>query len=487
MVVKEKLVEVAGAENVLDDPKILEEYSKDYSLVSPGKPEVVVRPKDVDEVQKIVRLANESKTPIVPSSSGVHFYGGAIPKHGGVLLDLQRLNTVTKVDGLNKHVYFDVGVTWEQLVNELAPKGWRAPMTLLPHPARSVAIDLVEREPMVSPQWEYNDPLRSFQVIYGNGEEFVTGSGAYNALRDESREVNAAGVNPQGPGTIDFYHFLEAAQGTMGVITWAIMKMIPARAVEKVFFIPAAKVDDLIDPMYWILRRRVGKEFFILNNTNLATILTEKWPEQFKGLAKAFAPWTGVLVLGALDYRPEEKIAYEVEFLEDLPKSRFSNLKLETTLPGFPGAESKLPEMLAKPWPKDRTYWKHALKGSCQDLMFMTTLERVPPFIETVKGVAAKNGFAEGDIGCYIQPIEAGRVCQLQFNLYHSPDDVAKVETVYREAVDAVLEQGAYFTRPYGMLKDVVYKEAGDYVALLKRVKKLFDPNSILSPGNLCL
>ena len=48
------------------------------------------------------------------------------------------------------------------------------------------------------------------------------------------------------------------------------------------------------------------------------------------------------------------------------------------------------------------------------------------------------------------------------------------------------MNEGALFTRPYGDLAPMVYERAASYVMALKRVKKIFDPNNIMNPGNLC-
>jgi len=200
-------------------------------------------------------------------------------------------------------------------------------------------------------------------------------------------------------------------------------------------------------------------------------------------------PWTVIFVSSALRRRPEEKMAYQEEYLRDMMSTYFSRLELLTTLPGLPAVERKLPEMLRKPWPKDKPYWKHVYKGGCQDLTFMTTLDRVERYIPAVVEVATRYGYPANDIGCYIQPVEDGRACQLQFNFYHNPGDEAETERVrslYADAATAMIDRGAYFTRPYGVVADMVYKRNGDYAALLKRVKKHFDPNGILNPGKLC-
>ncbi len=78
---------------------------------------------------------------MVPVSSAVHFYGATIPKQGGIVLDLSRMNQVLEIDELNQRVRMEAGVTWEQLTSELGKKGFRIMMPLLPHPSRSVVTD----------------------------------------------------------------------------------------------------------------------------------------------------------------------------------------------------------------------------------------------------------------------------------------------------------------------------------------------------------
>ena len=185
-----------------------------------------------------------------------------------------------------------------------------------------------------------------------------------------------------------------------------------------------------------------------------------------------------------------EKLEYEEEALREIMKSYFPGLRLRTTLPGIKVVEGKIPEMLRKPWPKDRTYWKHAYKGGCLDLIFMTTLDRVPNFIPAVNEVAVKHQYPVNDIGCYIQPVENGRACQLEFNFYYNPQDEAEKERMrglYGEAAAAVFERGAWFTRPYGSaVTNMIYKRYATYVAVAKRFKKYADPNNIMNPGTLC-
>jgi FAD/FMN-containing dehydrogenase len=67
---REQLIKIVGIDNVFDSQEAIESYSRDHSFVAPLKPWFVVRPKNVEEVQGIVKWANETSTPLVPVSSG---------------------------------------------------------------------------------------------------------------------------------------------------------------------------------------------------------------------------------------------------------------------------------------------------------------------------------------------------------------------------------------------------------------------------------
>lgn len=484
---KEQLIGIVGKENVLDTPDAIERYGKDCSIERPGLFTCVVRPKTVAETQKVIILANELKFAVVPQSSGIHFNGCAVPRMGGVVLDLSRMDRIVDIVDDSMVAHIQAGVTWEQLQSALESKGYRSIIPLLPHASRSVIMDWLEREQPVVQNYECSGPLRSMQLIWGNGEDYVTGSAASGNFR--APDNLADGVVPAGPGPMSIDTFLYGAQGTIGVVTWGVVTFEHLPTLTKTFFIPSANLEDVIDPVYRILRRGVCTECLILNNINLATILTVNWPEEFNSIRAALPAWTVILISSALKRHPEEKIAYQEECIRDIMSSNYSKLNLQTTLPGLPAVERTLADMLRKPWPKERTYWKHAYKGGCQDLTFMTTLERVERYVAPVIEVAVKYGYPASDVGCYIQPVEDGHACQLQFSFYYNSNDEAeteKIRSLYTEAVATVIDSGAYFTRPYHTASNMVYKKIGDYVELLHRFKKHFDPNGIMNPGNLC-
>ena len=89
-----ELAATVGTDNASDDPFVLDSYSRDQSFVPPRRPNYVVRPGKVAEVQEIVKLANSHMMPVIPYSSGTNFHGGSVPQHGGIVVDLRRLNNI---------------------------------------------------------------------------------------------------------------------------------------------------------------------------------------------------------------------------------------------------------------------------------------------------------------------------------------------------------------------------------------------------------
>lgn len=484
MISKDELAKIVGKENVSDAQADLLKYSCDHSLVPPGMPEIVVWPTSSEQVSAILKWSNKNNVPVVPVSSKEHFNGGAIPKQGGVIMDLTKMNKILEIDEDLKKTRIEAGVTWGQLSAELARKGMRLPMPLLPHAGRSVLSDFLDREVITNTVYDYGEPMQSFEVVWPTGEIFRLGSASVNNYPDSGSH----GGNPSGPG-IDFYRLVQGAQGTMGVVTWTNLKTMWQTQKDKVFFAP---VDDLAyaqEFLYRLLPRRVGQEVVLLNRTDLATILAEKWPADFEKLRATLPPWTLVIVISGLPRRPDEKIAYEVKCLKEIVKNEFRRLVVDEALPGFPGLGGKMLSLLRNPWPADVPYWKNRWKGASQSLFFIARPEKTPRFVEVVEAVAPKHGYPVADIGSYIQPIEHNRACQVEFTFFYDRNSAAeksRIEVLYKDAARALINEGALFTRPYGDLAPMVYERAAGYVMTLKRVKKIFDPNNIMNPGNLC-
>jgi len=479
--IKEELVAIVGLEHLLQTPEILKEYAQDLSLTPPRSPSLVVRPKNTEEVQQIVKLANKYLVPLTPCSSGVHFYGCTIPDEGGILVDLRRMDRILKVDGRNRAVRIEPGVTWGQVQEEANSQGLRVLNPLLPHPLKSALSSSLEREPMLVPKTEYGEPVLTMEVILPSGETFRTGSASIGP----PEEIQTALVGPSGPG-LDFYRLFQGAQGTLGIVTWVNLKAPPLPKLEKFFFLPFSKIEEIVKPIYAIQRRMLGSECLVLNNFNLASILAERWPEDFVALKENLPPWLLIQCSAGGERLPQEKIDYEEKDLLEVCQN--FGIEPMTALLGLPNLGKVISNMVRSPWSKE-PYWKQRFKGSFHDIFFYTKMGRIQEFTRAVFEEASNKGYPTGDIGCYIQPLERARACYIEYTFPYSQDDPPekeKIHHLHNELSQLLINMGAFFARPYGLWSTLVYRGNAPLTLTLRKLKGVIDPNNIMNPGKLC-
>jgi len=483
---KSRLVEIVGKAGVFDHPNLGESFSLDQRLILPISPSLLVRPMDVDEVQKIVLWANETLTPLVPVSSGEpHFRGDTIPTaHGSVVVDLSGMDRVLKVNRRNRLALIEPGVTYSKLLPELRKEGLRIAMPLLPRANKSVLTSLLEREPVMCPKYQWNllEPLRSLEIVWGNGDKFWSGSGVYRGEREEDWELGLVPVNGPGPGQLDFYKFVSAAQGSMGMVTWASVKCEVYPDVHRLFFVPSGKLDDLIEFMYKLLKFRFGDELFIMNHACLAYILANG-PDEIASLKNLFPPWTAVVGISGGQILPDERVAAQENDIQDLAQQ--FGLEMVPAIEGCRACD--LLELMQRPCLEP--YWKLRYKGGSQEIFFLTTLDKTPGFVRTMYSSANEHQYPLPDVGVYLQPVHQGVGCHCEFILPFEQENQAEVlrtEALFRDASRRLFAQKAYFSRPYGIWADMVYNADARTTIVTKKMKEIFDPNHVMNPGRLC-
>lgn len=487
MAAKEQLAGIVSSDRIFDDPEILDAYSHDLSFTQPIKPQLLVKPHNADEVRAIVNWANQTKTPLVPVSSGQpRFHGDTIPGvNGVVIVDLSEMKNIMRIDRRNRIAMIEPGVTYPQLQPELAKEGMRLTMPLVPRSNKSIMTSLLEREPTLIPrqQWSILDPLRCTEIVWGDGNILRTGDSANWPSMKKAFENKQAAAGAGGPGQTDFYRFVTAAQGSMGIVTWISVKCEVLPDPHKLYFVTADDLNTLIDFTYQVLRVRFGDELLILNNTELSYILGES-PDQIKTLMGKIPPWVALVGIAGRSILPQERVAFQEKDIADMAQS--SGLKLAMELPGAKNGEVLETILNVSREP----YWKLIYKSGYQDIFFLTTLNRTPEFIKTMNSIAEASGYPVGDIGIYIQPLHQGASCHCEFTLpfdrNNPEEEAAKMQQMFTKASEKLIKAGAFFSRPYGIWAKMAYKRDPATTRVLKKLKGIFDPNNIMNPGKLC-
>jgi FAD/FMN-containing dehydrogenase len=485
--IEDELVKILGADGVARERAAREAYSADMSFAHSIMPDCVARPRNAEEIAKIVKLANLTLTPLVPVSSGPpHFRGDTVPGMGGtVIVDLRGMKSIVRVDRQNKTALCEPGTTFAELLPAVEKEGLRLNMPLLPRRSKSVVGSLLEREPVTMPgyHWDIADPLACVEVVFGTGDLFRTGSAAGPGTLEDQWARGLAPNYAEGPSQASLHRVIQGAQGTMGIVTWASMRCELLPELEEPFMAGSPRLDTLLDLVHWLIRLRLVDECFIVNNTNLAVIMAATRPDDFHELKSALPRWILFFTIAGYTYMPEERVDYQTRDMMDL--SRRVAVAPAKTMAGIPASE--LLEKVRRP--SDEPYWKLRRKGGCQDIHFLTLYDKLPGLVAAMGDRADAGGCPSSHLGVYLQPLVQGSTCHCEFNLFYDRESAResdRIRDLVGIATRDLMARGAFFSRPYGENAKIIMNGDAATSAALAKVKAIFDPNNIMNPGKLC-
>ncbi len=485
--IKLELEKILDPDNISQDPKVLDSYQSDMSFTNPIRPEYIVKPRDVDEIKSLIGLANNTRTPLIPVSSGSpHFKGDTVPGcRGAIIVDLSGMKKIINVDRNYRVAMCETGVTFNELIPAVNREGLRLNIPLLPKQSKSVVSSILEREPVTMPtyHWDISDPLNCIEVVFGSGEIFRTGSAAGPGTIEEQWLAGQAQNEAAGPTQASLHRTVQGAQGTLGIVTWASLRCEIIPRLEEPFIIGSSQLDKLIDIIYWLIRLRLVNECFILNNSNLATILKGEYSSDYEKIKESLPPWVLFFNIAGYDYLPEERINYLKNEVNKI--ARKVGVEPVKTI-GTANANDIL-KIVQRP--SGDSYWKLNNRGAFEDIFFITLYDKIDGLIKSMYAGAESEGLPVSNIGIYLQPIVQGVNCHCEFSLFYDPQNATEVEKVKKLSAPAIKElfdRGAYFSRPYGENAKEIFKRDAATTQALKKVKTIFDPNNVMNPGKLC-
>lgn len=487
MITEKKLIEMFGAANVTAKQAVLEEYSSDMSFVKETKPEYVVKVRNTEDIEKLIKLANETLTPLVPVSSGPpHFRGDTVPSTGGaIIVDLSKMKKIVMVNRDNRVALFEPGVTFDELISAVTKEGLRLNIPLQPRKTKSVIGSMLEREPVIMPKyhWDISDPLASTQVVFGTGDKFRTGAASGPGTIKEQWAAGGAQKEAAGPSAASWHRIIQGSQGTMGIVAWASARCELLPKLEEPFLIGSSDLGKIMEVVHWLVRLRLVNECLILNNMNVAAIMAKKMPQEHKNLKDNLPPWILLFNIASYEYLPEERMHGQIKDMRDVTQ----RIGLEAVQAINTVSAFELLEAIRHP--SQDTYWKMRYKGDCYDIFFLTIYDKLPGLIETMYSIADRAGYPASDIGIYLQPVVQGTSCHCEFNLFYNrknPNELAQIRELSTEAIKELMNKGAFFSRPYGENTSTIMNRDAATVETFRKVKTILDPNNIMNPGKLC-
>jgi FAD/FMN-containing dehydrogenase len=200
---------------------------------------------------------------------------------------------------------------------------------------------------------------------------------------------------------------------------------------------------------------------------------------------KELPPWILILGIAGRSVIPAERVQFQVKDIKEIAQQ--FDLQLLSEIPGARGNE--MLEVLLNHSKEQEPYWKMRYQGKCRDIFFLTTLDKTTEFVNTMFSIAESHHYPVSDVDVYIQPIHQGASCHVEFNLPFNPADqlnAVKIEKLYVDASEALFNEGAFYSRPYGIWANMAYKKDPKTTTVLRKIKGIFDPNNVMNPGKLC-
>jgi len=244
-----QLITIVGEQYVLIDENAFEKYGRDETEDLVFYPEVVVIPKSPDEIAAILKLCNISNVPLTPRGAGTGLSGGALPINNGVLLSMERFNSIIEIDERNLQATIEPGVITQVFQEAVQEKGLFYP----PDPASKgscfIGGNLAENSggPKAVKYGVTNDYVINLEVVLPTGEIIWTGA---NTLK------NSTGYN--------LTQLMIGSEGTLGIITKAVFRLVPYPQNDLLMLVPFYSAEEACAAVSAIFRVGVtpsGLEF----------------------------------------------------------------------------------------------------------------------------------------------------------------------------------------------------------------------------------
>jgi glycolate oxidase len=211
------------------DPEGMERYTHDETEDLRYHPEVVLKPKNAEEISRIMRLCHENLIPVTPRGAGTGLSGGALAVHGGVVLSMERLNAIINIDERNLQATVEPGVITQVFQEAVIAKGLFYPPDPSSRGSSQLGGNLSESSggPRAVKYGVTKDYVLNVEVVLPTGE--ITWTGA-NVLK------NATGYN--------LTQLMVGSEGTLGIITKIVFKLIPYPTQNLVMLVPFRKEEE---------------------------------------------------------------------------------------------------------------------------------------------------------------------------------------------------------------------------------------------------
>ncbi|CAG0969840.1 MAG: FAD-binding protein [Bacteroidetes bacterium] len=452
------LKQICGEKFVFTDEENRRKYAKDQTEDLHFMPEVVVKPETPQQVSAILNLANTFNIPVTPRGAGTGLSGGALPVLGGILLSMEKFNRILEIDERNLQATVEPGVITQVFQEEVIKKGLYYPPDPASRGSCFIGGNLAENSggPKAVKYGVTKDYVLNLEVVLPTGEIVWTGA---NVLK------NATGYN--------LTQLMIGSEGTLGVITKAVFRLIPYPAQTLLMLVPFYRAEQACEAVSAIFRAGITPS--VLEFMEKEAI--DFGIKYINGISLSINPTVEAHLLIEVDGNNADALLLECE-------------KIYEVLSSFECDEI----LLADDNAKKENLWRmrrglgEAVKAHSIYKEEDTVVPRaeLPVLLKGVKEIGKKYGFSSV---CYGHAGDGNLHVNILKGSMSDEDWNTKLSEGIREIFYLCKKLGGTVSGEHGIgwvqkkYMNIAFDET--LIRLQKELKKMFDPNGILNPEKM--
>jgi len=459
------LTQVVGAQAIVTESRELEPYVNDWRGIYEGSAIAAVRPANTEQVATIVKICAETNTPVVPQGGNTGMCGASVPQGNVVVLTLARMNKIREVDTLNNTMTVEAGCVLANIQQAAADVDRLFPLSLGAEGSCQIGGNLSTNAGGVN------------VLRYGNTRDLVLG---LEVVLPDGRVWNGMRSLRKDNTGYDLKHMFIGAEGTLGIITAAVLKLFPRPRASAIAWMAVADPDAALQ-VFDLLRRHCGERIsaFELISRNSLELVLAHIPGTRDPLA-APHPWYVLVELG--DSQPGDALRHELEHA------------LEAALENTSVIDAAIAE------------------NSTQAQAFWRIRESIPEAARLNPGMLYRHDItvATGQIPAFIKEAQAAleakfnhtrMICfghlgdgNLHFNTYvenrQRTDAKARAANDVTTLVyDLIQRYKGSFSAEHGIgiakVAELVRYKSAVEIDLMRTVKRALDPHGLMNPGKV--
>ena len=449
-----RLLEVLGEQQVLLGAGIGDDYTHDEALTAtPVRPLAVVRPGTTDEVAAVVRICDELQVPVTARGAGTGLSGACVPRADGIVLSLERMNAIVEIDTENYVAVVQPGVSLDQLDAALAPMGLVYPVCPGENSA-SLGGNVATNA----------GGMRA--VKYGVTRHQVLGLEAVLANGDV---IRTGGKFVKATTGYDLTQLIIGSEGTLAVVTEAVLKIYPRPQFSTTMLVPFASVDEIASAVPQIVRSGVNPLVLeYVDGGGLATLAANVGLDL--GISEAVQAAAKAYLIVVIEQHAEPRLDEDVAALAEL----VGELGAIDVFVLPPHAGALLIEA------REKAFWVVKALGANDIIDVVVPRASVPQYLQAVAAIA-------GEHASFVSAAGHAGDGNIHLSVFQPDDDVR--HRLMHAIIAAGVEMGGAISAEHGIGKEkkeyFLELEDPNKIALMRRIKAAFDPNGVLNPGTL--